>query len=185
MMAGMRDRAPGELRPVDITRHYTTATPGSVLIKVGGTWVLCTASVSADVPRWMKDTGKGWVTAERNDVQLRVVAPEQVAAGQPIELRIAVNDPMGLVDAMAVAWRDRGAEFRERKLTVADDGKLTILLSDQADQPLHYLIRALDEAGRELVAIGSEGSPKCIGVRRAGWRALFRALGGILRRTSD
>ncbi len=64
MMAGMRERAPGELRPVEITRSYTTATPGSVLIKVGGTWVLCTASVSDEVPRWMKGSGKGWVTAE-------------------------------------------------------------------------------------------------------------------------
>ena len=60
----MRHRAPDELRPVSITRHYTTATPGSVLIQMGGTWVLCTASVSDDVPRWMRNSGKGRVTAE-------------------------------------------------------------------------------------------------------------------------
>jgi ribonuclease PH len=43
---------------------FTEATPGSVLISFGRTKVLCTASVEAEVPRWMKDSGRGWVTAE-------------------------------------------------------------------------------------------------------------------------
>ena len=43
---------------------FTNATPGSVLISMGNTRVLCTASVEDDVPRWMRDKGKGWVTAE-------------------------------------------------------------------------------------------------------------------------
>jgi len=43
---------------------FTEMTPGSVLIEMGRTRVLCTASVEADVPRWMRDSGKGWVTAE-------------------------------------------------------------------------------------------------------------------------
>jgi ribonuclease PH len=58
------DRKLDELRPVRITRGYTEMTPGSVLIEVGRTRVLCTASASPDVPRWLKDTGRGWVTAE-------------------------------------------------------------------------------------------------------------------------
>jgi len=55
-----------ELRPVRITRHYTEMTPGSVLIEMGKTRVLCTAAIDPGVPRWLKDTGKGWVTAEYN-----------------------------------------------------------------------------------------------------------------------
>jgi ribonuclease PH len=43
---------------------YTEMTAGSVLIEMGRTRVLCTAAVEADVPRWMRDSGKGWVTAE-------------------------------------------------------------------------------------------------------------------------
>jgi ribonuclease PH len=43
---------------------YTDMTPGSVLIEMGRTRVLCTAAVEADVPRWLRDSGKGWVTAE-------------------------------------------------------------------------------------------------------------------------
>jgi ribonuclease PH len=49
---------------VRITRGYTEMTPGSVLIEMGRTRVLCTASFDPNVPRWMRDRGRGWVTAE-------------------------------------------------------------------------------------------------------------------------
>ena len=57
-------RRPNEMRPVEIMRDYTEFPSGSVLIVMGKTRVLCTASVSEETPRWMKNTGKGWVTAE-------------------------------------------------------------------------------------------------------------------------
>jgi ribonuclease PH len=57
-------RKPDELRPVELVRDYTTAAAGSVLIRVGRTVVLCTASVAEDVPRWMRGSARGWVTAE-------------------------------------------------------------------------------------------------------------------------
>ena len=53
-----------ELRPIEIIRDFTKYAEGSVLIKWGNTWVLCTASVEEKVPPFLKDTGKGWVTAE-------------------------------------------------------------------------------------------------------------------------
>lgn len=59
-----RQRPADELRPVKITRGFTNMTAGSVLIEMGETRVLCTASVSDDVPRWMRGSGKGWATAE-------------------------------------------------------------------------------------------------------------------------
>ncbi|PCH63192.1 MAG: ribonuclease PH [SAR86 cluster bacterium] len=57
-------RAPEQLRKVEIIRHYTKHAEGSVLVKFGDTHVLCTASVETSVPRFLKGTGKGWVTAE-------------------------------------------------------------------------------------------------------------------------
>ncbi|MHB8246347.1 MAG: ribonuclease PH [Acidimicrobiales bacterium] len=57
-------RAPDELRPVSFERDYTEMAAGSILVAMGRTRVLCTASVDEDVPRWMRGTGKGWVTAE-------------------------------------------------------------------------------------------------------------------------
>ncbi|MBD8044317.1 ribonuclease PH [Arthrobacter sp. Sa2BUA2] len=57
-------RAPDELRSITITRGWSTQAEGSALIEFGGTKVLCTASLTAGVPRWLKGEGKGWVTAE-------------------------------------------------------------------------------------------------------------------------
>jgi ribonuclease PH len=60
----MSDRPHDQLRDVKLEIPFTTSTPGSVLISMGRTRVLCTASVESEVPRWMRDTGRGWITAE-------------------------------------------------------------------------------------------------------------------------
>jgi ribonuclease PH len=57
-------RQPDELRPIVFDRDYTEFAAGSVLISMGRTRVLCTASVDEKVPPWMRGRGKGWVTAE-------------------------------------------------------------------------------------------------------------------------
>ena len=53
-----------QLRKIEIIRNFTKHAAGSVLIKWGDTWVLCTASVEEKVPPFLRETGKGWVTAE-------------------------------------------------------------------------------------------------------------------------
>ncbi|ASA55928.1 ribonuclease PH [Vibrio gazogenes] len=58
------NRAADQVRPIQITRHYTAYAEGSVLVEFGNTKVLCNASVEENVPRWLKGQGKGWVTAE-------------------------------------------------------------------------------------------------------------------------
>jgi ribonuclease PH len=57
-------RLPGQLRPVRLERGYTKHAEGSVLVAFGDTRVLCTASVEERVPPFLKDSGRGWVTAE-------------------------------------------------------------------------------------------------------------------------
>jgi ribonuclease PH len=57
-------RRPDELRPLSITPGWLRDPEGSALIKAGNTWVICTASVEERVPPFLKDSGKGWVTAE-------------------------------------------------------------------------------------------------------------------------
>ncbi len=57
-------RAPGDLRPVSIEPGFVATADGSALISVGETKVICTASASSSVPRWMEGRGRGWVTAE-------------------------------------------------------------------------------------------------------------------------
>jgi len=57
-------RRADELRPVRIQRNFTKHAEGSVLVEFGDTRVLCTASVEERVPPFLKDSGRGWVTAE-------------------------------------------------------------------------------------------------------------------------
>ena len=58
------NRQPSQLRPLRITRHFTRHAEGSVLIELGDTRVLCTASVEESVPPFLRGSGQGWVTAE-------------------------------------------------------------------------------------------------------------------------
>jgi ribonuclease PH len=57
-------RQPDDLRPLTFVRDYTEMAAGSVLVSMGRTRVLCTASVDERVPPWMRGRGTGWVTAE-------------------------------------------------------------------------------------------------------------------------
>ena len=58
------DRAPADIRPVTIEPDFVRTATGSALISIGETRVICTASASAGVPRWLDGKGRGWVTAE-------------------------------------------------------------------------------------------------------------------------
>jgi ribonuclease PH len=75
-MARPDGREADELRPMSFERDYTEMAAGSVLVTVGKTRVLCTASIDENVPRWMKGKGKGWVTAEYS--MLPGSSPERV-----------------------------------------------------------------------------------------------------------
>src|SRR6516225_11093325 len=57
-------RRSDQLRPLTFRRRYTRQAPGSVLIQMGRTTVLCTCCVEAAVPPFLLGTGKGWLTAE-------------------------------------------------------------------------------------------------------------------------
>lgn len=74
-------RAAAETRPVKIRRRYTTSAPGSVLIEMGNTRILCTASVEERVPPFLYRSGRGWITAEYG------MLPGSTSARKPREER--------------------------------------------------------------------------------------------------
>lgn len=78
-------RQHNELRDIKITRNYTKHAEGSVLIEYGDTKVLCTASIIPGVPRFLKGTGKGWVTAEYGMLprSTNERMPREVTRGSP------------------------------------------------------------------------------------------------------
>ncbi len=57
-------RSQSQLRPTTLTRDYLPQAEGSCLIQMGNTHVICTASITNGVPRWLKGAGQGWITAE-------------------------------------------------------------------------------------------------------------------------
>ncbi len=64
MMKRPSERAADQMRQVTLTRHYTKHAEGSVLVEFGDTKVICTVSVEAGVPRFLRGSGQGWITAE-------------------------------------------------------------------------------------------------------------------------
>jgi len=75
-MARPDGRTDDQLRPITFERDFTEMADGSCLVSFGKTRVLCTASIDDDVPRWMRGSGKGWVTAEYS--MLPGASPERI-----------------------------------------------------------------------------------------------------------
>jgi ribonuclease PH len=79
------NREPAQMRPVEIITDFLMTAEGSVLIKVGNTQVLCTASVEDSVPSFLRNSGKGWVTAEYSMLPRATMrrTPREVTKGRP------------------------------------------------------------------------------------------------------
>jgi len=79
------NRAPDQMRPVNILPDYIHTAEGSVLIEVGNTRVICTASIEETVPQFMRNTGKGWITAEYSMLPRSTLTrtPREVSRGRP------------------------------------------------------------------------------------------------------
>jgi len=78
-------RQPDTLRPVEIVRGYLVTAEGSALIKVGNTQVLCAASIEDTVPPFLRNSGKGWITAEYSMLPRATSkrTPREVTKGRP------------------------------------------------------------------------------------------------------
>src|SRR6266550_5510152 len=84
-MMRMDNRTAGELRPVEIVTGPLMTAEGSALIKVGHTHVLCAATIEDTVPPFLRNTGKGWVTAEYSMLPRATAkrTPREVTKGRP------------------------------------------------------------------------------------------------------
>jgi ribonuclease PH len=79
------NRNPDQMRPVNIIPHYISTAEGSCLIELGNTRVICTATVEDSVPQFLRNSGKGWVTAEYGMLPRSTLTrtPREVAKGRP------------------------------------------------------------------------------------------------------
>jgi len=105
-------RRPDELRPLTIEPGFVRTATGSALISMGGTRVICTASVDESVPKWMVGKGRGWVTAEygmlpasTGERKQRDVAKGR-ADGRTVEIQRLIGRSLrGVVDFAALGER--------------------------------------------------------------------------------
>ena len=79
------NRSPDQLRPVVLTPDFITTAEGSVLIEVGNTRVICTASIEETVPQFMRNSGKGWISSEYSMLPRSTLTrtPREVSKGRP------------------------------------------------------------------------------------------------------
>jgi len=79
------NRAPDQMRPVSIIPDYINTAEGSVLIELGNTRVICTASVEETVPAFLRNTGKGWISSEYAMLPRSTLTrtPREVTKGRP------------------------------------------------------------------------------------------------------
>ena len=105
-------RSADQLRPFGFERDFTEMADGSCLVSFGKTRVLCTASIDDDVPRWMRGSGKGWVTAEYS--MLPGSSPERIGreaakgkqSGRTIEIqRLIARSLRAACDMVALGER--------------------------------------------------------------------------------
>src|SRR5499425_353356 len=79
------NRSPDQMRPVNIVPNYISTAEGSCLIELGNTRVVCTASIEDTVPQFLRNSGKGWVTAEYGMLPRSTLTrtPREVTKGRP------------------------------------------------------------------------------------------------------
>ena len=85
------NRAPDQMRPVNIVPNYISTAEGSCLIELGNTWVVSTASIEDTVPQFLRNSGKGWVTAEYGMLPRSTLTrtPREVTKGRPSDRPIS------------------------------------------------------------------------------------------------
>ena len=113
-MARPDGRSNDELRPITFERDFTEMADGSCLVSFGKTRVLCTASIDDDVPRWMRNSGKGWVTAEYS--MLPGASPERIdreaakgkQSGRTVEIQRLIGRSLRAACDMKAARRAPG-----------------------------------------------------------------------------
>ncbi len=145
------NRKADEMRPVRITTDYLLTAEGSVLIEIGNTRVLCTATVEDTIPQFLRNTGKGWVTAEYSMLPRSTATrtPREVnkgrASGRTMEIQRLIGRSLrSVVDMNALGER---SVIIDCDVLQADGGTRTASITG-AFVALHMALQKLVQYGR-------------------------------------
>jgi ribonuclease PH len=168
------ERGPADIRPVSIEPGYVATADGSALIVLGKTKVICTASVSSSVPRWMEGRGKGWVTAEyamlpasTGDRKARDVSRGK-QDGRSVEIQRLIGRSLRVV--MNFAALGERSVYVDCDVLQADGGTRCAAITG-GHVALHLALQGLLDAG-EIEALPFTGSVAALSVGMVGGRAL-------------
>ena len=144
-------RAPDELRSFAIQRNFPSAAPGAVLVSLGKTVVLCTASLTESVPQWLVGSGHGWVTAEYSMLpgSTRSRKPRESRVGRPDGRSIEIQRLIGrtLRACVDIKRLPEVSIWIDCDVLSADGGTRTTAITG-AYVALHDLLSKLKEEGR-------------------------------------
>src|SRR5216684_2354571 len=150
-MIRVDQRTPTQMRPVKVTTDYLLTAEGSALIEVGNTRVLCAASIEETVPGFLRNTGKGWVTAEYSMLPRATATrtPREVskgrASGRTMEIQRLIGRSLrSIVDLHALGER---SVILDCDVLQADGGTRTAAITGS------YI--AMSAALRQLVKFGA------------------------------
>jgi ribonuclease PH len=168
------DRAPADLRPLQIEPGFVRTADGSALITQGETRVICTASVSDSVPRWLEGKGRGWVTAEyamlpasTGDRKQRDVSKGR-QDGRGVEIQRLIGRSLrGVVDFAALGER---SVYVDCDVLQADGGTRCAAISG-GYVALHLALQGLVDSGA-LKSVPLNGSIAAVSAGIVGGRAL-------------
>ena len=166
-------RRAGELRPVRITPDFVRKADGSCLIELGGTRVICTASLVGELPRWRKDSCLGWLTAEYGMLPASTSSRKPRPVGKADCAAVEIQRIIGRV-LRNVVRMDRLGEntvYLDCDVLEADGGTRTAAITGSAVA----LARALDRAARDgrCAAGAMKGLVAAVSAGMVGGRALL------------
>ena len=156
-------RSADEIRPLRLTRHYTCHAEGSVLVELGNTWVLCTASVESRVPAFLRGTSSGWLTAEygmlpRATTRRNQRSEEGVRNSRSIEIQRLIGRSLRSVldfnaidgytividcDVLQADGGTRTAAINGAYIALHDAVSTMLKKNMIADNPLHGVVAAI------------------------------------------
>jgi ribonuclease PH len=149
------NRTPDQMRPLNIIPGYISTAEGSCLIELGNTRVICTATIEDTVPQFLRNSGKGWVTAEYGMLPRATLtrSPREVTKGRPSGRTHEIQRLIGR-SLRAVADMDKFGErtiFIDCDVIQADGGTRTASITG-AFVAMGLAMTAMVEAGALSVA---------------------------------
>src|SRR5215470_16619728 len=163
------NRSPEQMRPVNIVPDFISTAEGSCLIELGNTRVICTATIEDTVPQFLRNSGKGWITAEYSMLPRATLTrtPREVAkgraSGRTHEIQRLIGRSLRAVTALGLALEklvDAGtltsAPLRDFVAAVSVgivDGEILLDLCYEEDSRADVDMNFVMTAGRKMVEV--------------------------------